>query len=129
MKTLWVTVQDEDLGRADRLARQLRLELQALDLDRAEYVMDNDVPSSAKGGAASVTAIVIALSSSPVLVQLVGLLRDWVNRASGRKITIRDGDRSLELIGTTEDNNDEAIDSFFRSYIGRPENASESSTS
>jgi Effector Associated Constant Component 1 len=112
--TISVTVVDDDPAEADRLSRELRTEILALDVDRAELVLDRAVPAGAKADAGTVETIVVALSASPVLVQLAGLLRDWVNRANHRKIVVRDGDRSLELTGGPVEDNRAAIEAFFR---------------
>lgn len=108
-----LTVLDEDPGKADQLSRDLRHELRGLDVDRADLVFDRELPAGAKTDAGAISTIVVALTSSPVLVQLGRLLRDWVNRANGRKIVVREGDRSLEITGTTLEDNRKAIDDFF----------------
>lgn len=113
MTTISVTVVDDDPGEADRLSRDLRTELLALDVDRADLELDSDVPPGAKADAGTIVTIIVALSGSPVLVQLGKLLRDWVNRANGRKIVVRDGDRSLALTGTSAEDNREVIEAFF----------------
>jgi hypothetical protein len=112
--TISVTVLGDDPGEVDRLSRQLRTEVLALDVDRAELVFDSEVPAGARADTGTVETIIVALSASPVLVQLGGLLRDWVNRANGRKIVVRDGDRSLEVTGGTTDDNRATIEAFFR---------------
>jgi hypothetical protein len=115
--TISVTVLDDDPGTVDRLSRQLRTELLALDVDRADLVLDDEVPPGAKADAGTIVSIVVALSGSPVLVQLGRVLRDWVNRANGRKIVVRDGDRSMEITGTSVEDNREVIEAFFRKEI------------
>jgi hypothetical protein len=64
-----------------------------------------------------VTTIVVAVSGSPVLVQLGRVLRDWVTRGNSRKIIARDGGRSLEITGTTAAESRKMIEEFFN----RPE--------
>lgn len=108
-----MTVLDEDPGKADQLSRELRHELRGLDVDRADLVFDREVPAGAKTDAGAIITIVVALTGSPVLVQLGRVLRDWVNRANGRKIVVREGDRSLEITGTTLEDNRKAIEDFF----------------
>lgn len=115
MQTISLTVVDEDPGEADRLSRQLRTELLGLDVESAELVLDTDVPEGAKADAGTITTIIVALASSPVLVQLGGALRDWITRGRDRKIVIRDGKRSLELTATTARDNRDAIEGFFNS--------------
>jgi hypothetical protein len=108
-----LTVLDEDPGKADQLSRDLRHELRGLDVDRADLVFDRELPAGAKTDAGAISTIVVALTSCPVLVQLGRVLRDWVNRANGRKIVVREGDRSLEITGTTLEDNRKSIDDFF----------------
>jgi hypothetical protein len=113
MRTISVTVVDEDPGEADRLSRQLRTELLRLDIHSVELVLDPTVPRGAKADAGTVSTIVVTLASSPVLVQLAGALRDWINRGRHRKVVVREGDRLLELTGATDQDNRAAIDGFF----------------
>jgi hypothetical protein len=113
VRTISLTVLDEDPGKADQLSRELRHELRGLDVDRADLVFDREVPAGAKTDAGAIITIVVALTGSPVLVQLGRVLRDWVNRANGRKIVVREGDRSLEITGTTLEDNRKAIEDFF----------------
>jgi hypothetical protein len=110
--TFSLTVVDDDPDRADRLIRGLRDELRALDVDRADFVF-GEAPSGAKADAGTITAIVVALSSSPVLVQLVHLLRDWVNRGKEKKIVVRQGDRSVEITGVAVEDDWREIENFF----------------
>ncbi len=97
--TISVTVVDNDAGAVDRLTRSLRTELLGLDVDEVELIHSGGVPEGAKADAATVTSLVVALAGSPVLVQLGRVLRDWVNRANGRKLVVRDGKRSIEITG------------------------------
>lgn len=113
--TVSLMVLDEDPGVADRLSRELRRELQALDVDRVDLVLDGEVPPGAKADVGTVTAIVVALSGSPVLVQLGRVLRDWVNRGAKRKIVVREGDRSIEISGYDLDD----AEAFFSSLERR----------
>ncbi|TDV36091.1 hypothetical protein CLV71_13269 [Actinophytocola oryzae] len=104
-------------GECDQACRDLRTEVLALDVDRVDLVPDGAVPAGAKVDAASITTIAVALAGSPVLVQLGHLLRDWVTRANGRKIVVRDGERSLEITGTTAADNRDVIEAFFRREV------------
>jgi Effector Associated Constant Component 1 len=108
-----LTVVDDDPGEVDRLSRQLRTELLDLDIESVDLIEDADVPENAKSNAGAVTTIVVSLAGSPVLVQLGLALRSWVTRSQHRKIVVRDGDRSLELTGTTAEDNQKVIERFF----------------
>ncbi|MCP2165468.1 effector-associated constant component EACC1 [Goodfellowiella coeruleoviolacea] len=108
-----VTVLGEP-GEVDEQARQLRGELRALDVARVEFAPGGELPPGAKAvDPATVSTIIVALASSRVLVQLGKVLQDWVNRGRDRKIVVRDGDRSLEITGTTRADTQRAIDEFF----------------
>ena len=122
--TILVTLYSDDPFEVDRQARLLRSELLALDVDRVNFADPDELPPShAKGvDPATLSTIVVALSSSPVLVQLGRFLRDWVNRANNRKIIVRDGNRSLEITGTDPKDNREAIEAFFRKPINQNTN-------
>ena len=114
MRTVSLTLQG-DPAEVDEQARQLRTELLALDVDRVDFGGDGPPPQGSKAvDAATVSTVIVALSSSPVLVQLGRVLRDWVTRDERRKIVVRDGDRSLELTGADADDNAAVIEAFFR---------------
>ena len=99
----------------DTQARQLRTELLDLDVDGAEFADGGPAPAAAKGvDPGSDSTIIVALSSSPVLVQLGRVLRDWVRRGESRKIEVREGKRSITLTNTTAEDNRAAIEAFFR---------------
>lgn len=98
----------------DPEARRLRAELLDLDVDSAEFAA-GEAPTGSKGvDPGAVSTIIVALSTSPVLVQLGRVLRDWVTRDDRRKIEVRDGKRSITLTNTTAADNQAAIEAFFR---------------
>ena len=116
MSTLRLTIDSSDASEVDRLSRQLRTELLSLGPSFIDLVGDDsEHPRSegAKGDLPTITTIVVTLSGSPVLVQLGRVLRDWVNRANGRKIIVREGDRSLEIVGNVSHETGRLIDNFF----------------
>lgn len=114
MPTISVTVHDEH-DDVDRLTRQLLQEVNALDVtDTRLGSSAQEPPAGSKSpDPALVSTIVVAVSSSPVLVQLGHLLRDWVNRGRHRKLVVRDGDRYLELTGGTVEEHERAVSAFF----------------
>lgn len=99
----------------DLQARRLRNELLGLDLESVEIAPSSQpVPPSAKGlDPAVVTTIVATAASSPVLIQLGRVLRDWVNRNSRGRIVVKDGDRILEISNANADDTKAVIDAFF----------------
>ncbi|KAA2251170.1 hypothetical protein F0L68_37725 [Solihabitans fulvus] len=114
MTTVFLTLHGEP-DEVDQRARELLVELRQLDVDKVAFADEGAAPPLSKGvDPASVSSIAVALASSPVLVQVVGLLRDWVRRDRDRKMTVKDGKRSLELTGTSADDNRAAIEAFFK---------------
>jgi hypothetical protein len=103
----------------DRLGRQLRDELRALDVDDVEAAGAPPPPSGAKGGAAaSLTEWLVTLSAGGgVFVTVIATLKDWLGRrAGGHKISITvDGD-TLELSSATPAERAELIDTFVRRH-------------
>jgi Effector Associated Constant Component 1 len=112
--TVSLTVSDDDDADADRLVRGLRSELLGLDAD-VTFAPDAAPPPQGSKGVdpATLTTIVVTLSGSRVLVELAGAVRDWITRANGRKIVIRDGDRSLEITGSRLAEHPKVIEAFF----------------
>lgn len=110
---------DADEAEHDLLARLLRVELQALELDEVRLPVAASAPTGAKGSAASTGQLVVSLANSAafgaVLTSLVQVLRVWITRGQGRRVVLRDGERCLELTGASTDQQQQAVDAFARS--------------
>ncbi|HEY2700500.1 MAG TPA: hypothetical protein VGJ45_33915 [Pseudonocardiaceae bacterium] len=110
---------DVDEEEHDLLARLLRMELQALELDDVRLPVTASAPTGTKGGAASTGQLVVSLANSAafgaVLTSLVQVLRAWITRGQGRRVVLKDGERSLELTGASTDQQQQAVDAFARS--------------
>lgn len=99
----------------DGQARRLRTELLDLDVDSVEFAPGGPPPETSKGvDPGSVSAIIVALSSSPVLIQFGRVLRAWVTRGAERKIEVRVGDRKLTITGSPAEVDQAVIEAFFR---------------
>jgi hypothetical protein len=99
----------------DTQARQLRAELLDLDVDSVDFAPGGPPPAASKGvDPATISEIIVALSSSPVLIQLGRLLRDWVARGTERKIEIEVGKKKLTITGSPADLDGAVIEAFFR---------------
>lgn len=99
----------------DPQARQLRAELLDLDVDSAEFAPGAPPPAASKGvDPATITEIIVALTSSPVLIQVGRVLRDWVKRGTERKIEIQVGGDKLTITGSSADVDRAVIEAFFR---------------
>jgi hypothetical protein len=118
--TVSLTVSDDDDATVDRLVRGLRTDLLGLDVDAVDFAPAAAPPPVGSKGVDpdTLTTIIVTLSGSRVLVQLAGAVRDWITRANGRKIVIRDGDRSLEITGTRLAEHPKVIEAFFDQHGG-----------
>ncbi|MEV4314375.1 hypothetical protein [Actinocrispum sp. NPDC049592] len=115
MTSISVTVHDEDPAIADRLTRQLRAELLALDIDDATFDTEgHEEVSGAKGlDPQAVTTIIVALAGSPVLKQLGRVLQDFVNRDRHREITVKRGKDTITIKGTPDEGTRDLVEKFF----------------
>lgn len=115
MKSVSVQVEIDggDAEELDQLTRQMRAEL--LELDVADVSVDRsaETPEGAKGDAVTIGTLVVTLT--PMLLGSVcQLLRIWVSREKGRRIVLKDGDRSLEISGSATDRHQQLIDTFLK---------------
>ena len=110
---------DTDAEDVERLGRQLRDELRALDVDDVAAVDGGPAPEGAKSGAAvGLTEWLVTLSSGGgVVVTVIGAIKDWLSRrGAGHKVVIIiDGD-TLELSDATAAERGQLIDTFVRRH-------------
>lgn len=115
---------DIDAEHHDLLARRLRAELLALDVHDVRLVTAGSVPTGTKGTAASTGQLLVSLANSAafgvVMTSLVQVLRAWIARGQGRRVVLKDGDRSLDLSGASADQQQQAVDAFTRSMTVNP---------
>lgn len=110
-----------DQEAADRLVRQLRAEIAALDVESVRLAAGGPPPEGAKGtDALTLGAVVVALSASGgVFTSLIDTVRDWLGRSSARhriSVTI-DGD-TLELDRASDAERQALIDAYVRRHTG-----------
>jgi hypothetical protein len=110
---------DTDLEDRERLGRQLRDELRALDVDDVSAADGAAPPDGAKSGvAASLTELLVTLSAGGgVFVTVIATIKDWLGRRSaGHKVTVTiDGD-TLELTSATPTERAELVETFVRRH-------------
>ena len=100
--TVYVEISEngaDDL-RLDGLARSLLTELAGRDLavERATEAG----PHMAKSGVSlTLATLVVTCSGSPVIAQMIGVLRDWLRRREGRRITLAVNRSTFELSSTS----------------------------
>jgi len=109
-----IGVDDEELA---QLTMRLRRELLDLDVDAVEGVAGVAAPTGAKGPTGeSLGTLIVTLSNSAVLAALVGVLRSWVVRGRGRRITIRLGADSLTITGVSAEDQGKLIASWLEQH-------------
>ena len=109
---------DTDPEDRERLGRQLRRELSALDVDGVTAVGSGPPPPGSKGAATALTEWLITLSGGGgVFVSVIGTIRAWLGgRAGAHKVTVTiDGD-TLELSSATAAERAELIETFVRRH-------------
>ena len=110
---------DTDPEDVDRLGRQLRNELRALDVDEVSTVEGGTSPAGAKSGTVtSLTEWLVTLSGGGgVFVTVIATLKEWLSRRGGaHKVSVTiDGD-TLELSGATPVERAELIETFVRRH-------------
>jgi hypothetical protein len=103
----------------ERLGRQLRNELRALDVDDVSTVEGPAPPEGSKSGvAASLSEWLVTMSAGGgVFVTVIATIKDWLGRRAGaHKVTLTiDGD-TLELSGATPVERAELIETFVRRH-------------
>ncbi|WP_309113199.1 hypothetical protein [Saccharothrix sp.] len=111
---------DVDPDSADHLARRLRAEVAALDVD-ARLAADGPPPDGAKGAdAVTLGAVVVGMSAAggvfPLVIETV---RDWLARQSARhrvSVTI-DGD-TIALEKASPEERQALVDAYVRRHSG-----------
>ncbi len=110
---------DADPETADRLVRQLRTELENVDVDDVEPLGPEDVPEGAKGADPySLGALVVTLSAAGgIFSLLIETARDWLGRqAAADKVSVTiDGD-TLVLEKSTKEERGALIEAYVRRH-------------
>ena len=110
-----VEVEGGDPLGLDAAVRQLRQELLRLDIDDA-VIPDSATPlnSGAKGIPVDGGTLLVGMANSAVLVSVFQLIGNWLGRGEGRRrVTIRDGERSLEVTAVSRAQAQQIIEAFF----------------
>ena len=98
----------------------LRDDLLELDLDAVDRAAYGPPPKGARGLAdGSVSTLIVTLSNSAVFVALAGVLRSWVSRGKGRKVTLRLGKDMIEVSAASADDQAKLIASWLEHHAGK----------
>jgi hypothetical protein len=91
---------EADARELDRLSRQLRDEIESLDVDSVELRRGGQAPPGTMAGEEiTIGSLIISLASAGVFTALIETLKGWALRKEGRTIKIETqiGDRSIKL--------------------------------
>jgi hypothetical protein len=102
----------------ERLGRQLRNELRALDVDEVAPLDGGPAPPGSKGVGTALTEWLVTLSGGGgVFVAVIGTIKAWLGgRAEAHKVSVTiDGD-TLELSNATAAERAELVETFVRRH-------------
>jgi Effector Associated Constant Component 1 len=103
-----------------QLCGWLRDELLELDVDAVDAARGGQPPTGTKGAAESIAGtLIVTLSNSTVLVALAAVLRSWVSRGKGRKVTIRLGEDLIEVSEASAEDQARLIESWMERRAGQ----------
>jgi len=105
----------EDYERSSRTLRNELLDLDAVEVTYGVAAAPLDAKTSA---GVEMGTLVVTLSNSAVLVSLVSVLKSWVDRTRGRKITMRFGEHedAIEISGASRQDLAELMQSWAARY-------------
>jgi hypothetical protein len=89
---------EEDI---DRMTRQLLSELRETDVESAELVTNEEIPSGAKTGEAVTMGSIVIATLPAVLPSVITLIQSWMSRGQGR--TVKFKGRGIEFEGTADE--------------------------
>jgi hypothetical protein len=117
-----VLVVEDEAELADRGVRQLRRELEEVEVETRDVRVE--APEGSKGNGAAVGAVAVALGTAAgaggAIPVLIAVLRDWLGRrgaSGGVKLTI--GGDSIEVDRATVDERQQLIEGFLRAHVER----------
>ena len=113
---LWMDVDDADAEELERLAVQLRRQLEELEVEAVEPVPGDAAPEGAKALDWVVIGGLLVKLGPGAVAAVVHTVQAWVARDTRRSVTIRDGDRELVLEDATAEQQQQLVDAFL---VGR----------
>jgi hypothetical protein len=114
---------DQDLRGLERASVTLRSELRRLDgVESVRPLSLGKAPVGSKvADPLSAGSILMTLAASGgVLTSLIGVLKDWLGRREGRKVSLQIGQDKLEITGLPTEAEKELIEAFFRKHKAAP---------
>ncbi|MEU0519098.1 hypothetical protein [Streptosporangium sp. NPDC006007] len=103
--------------RQERLTRELRDELARVNGVTVEFAAAQAVPESGrKGGTAAemVLWVTVAASARPVSQMLITVIKEWCAVERHRKVSVSEGERSIEISGRPDAAQERLVREFLR---------------
>lgn len=116
-----VSATGSDDQELDHLTRRLRTDLLALDVEDVTFPSEPPALDGAKGVGPDLGTLVVTLGNSAVLLSVCQLIRTWVLHNKNRKVVIKDGDRSVELVASSRDQHERMIEGLLQGREDRAE--------
>lgn len=117
---LFITVgggPDADEEDVERLTYLLSDELRELDVVDTVELLREDAPEGARGSGAITGDLLLELVGSAGISVLISTIGSWLSRDKSRKLKLCLGDKSIELSGLSEDEQQE-LTQWFKTQAG-----------
>jgi hypothetical protein len=109
---LQLGVSDGDAEELERLARQLRGQLEELNVHAVEPISGGPAPEGTKAVDWVVVGGLVVRFGPAALSAVVRTVQAWVARDARRSVTIRSGDRELVLTAATPEQQEQLVEAF-----------------
>lgn len=115
---LKLDVSGGDAEELERLTRQLRGQLEELDVDAVDLIPGGPAPEGSKALDWVVLGGLVVRYGPGTLSAVVRTVQEWVRRDAHRSVTIRDGDREIVLTAATADQQERLVEAFLAGRDG-----------
>jgi hypothetical protein len=115
---LQLDVSDGDAEELERLTRQLRGELEELDVEAVESIAGGPVPEGAKVADWVALGGLVVRYGPAAASAVVRIVQAWVARDARRSVTIRSGERELVITAATPEQQERLISAFLAERDG-----------
>jgi uncharacterized protein YidB (DUF937 family) len=109
---------DGDAEELERLTRQLRGQLEELDVDAVEPISGGLAPEGTKAVDWVVIGGLVVRYGPAGVSAVIRSVQAWVSRDARRSVTIREGDRELVLDAATADQQERLVEAFLAGADG-----------
>ena len=115
---LHLEVDDADAVELARLTRQLRGQLEELDVDAVQPISRGPTPEGSKAADWIVVGGLLVQLGPAAIAAVVHTVQAWVARDAHRSVTIRSGKRELVVTDVSRDQQERLIEAFLADTDG-----------